>query len=224
MASTVNNPLFDTCVSYGQLGLSAYLPKAVTHAFEHTQANAVHGDYYEFGLYAGCVFHHAQQEASRLGMTDMRFWGFDSFQGLPEVLASDHAVGFNTGDYSCSRDIVEKLLNRFGVDWSRVQLIEGWYNESLTDTLATERGMGPAAVVNVDCDIYISTVPVLKFIEPLLQSGTVIIFDDWNCFRDTNDGEKRAFGEFLAAHPEWTTEDLPSVDWCDRSFVMRKRL
>ena len=55
-----------------------------------------------------------------------------------------------------------------------------------------------AAVIYVDCDLYESTVPVLKFIKPFLQRGTIIVFDDWNCFHgDPDRGERRAFKEFM---------------------------
>ena len=39
----------------------------------------------------------------------------------------------------------------------------------------------------VDCDLYQSTVPVLAFLADLLQDGTVVLFDDWYCFREADD-------------------------------------
>ncbi len=56
-----------------------------------------------------------------------------------------------------------------------------------------------AHIVHVDCDLYVSTVPVLEFLAPLLGKGSVIIFDDWFSFYDEPDpwihGEQRAFNE-----------------------------
>jgi len=211
------------CNDTSILGLSAHLFKAISNGLEHAATESISGDYYEFGLYFGGSFQHAQREAKRLNLAGMRFWGFDSFQGLPEVTALELAVGFSAGAYACDRPTVERLLNQWDFDWSCAELIEGWYENSLTSTLASEKGMKPAAVITVDCDIYRSAAPVMRFMAPLIQPGTVIIFDDWYCFRE-RDGERKAFGEFISAHPEWSAEYLVSLDWCDQSFIMRKRL
>lgn len=189
--------IFDNYTRYDQLGLSD-IHAPITKALESLK---VKGDYYEFGLYAGANFYHAQQEAKRLKLTEMNFWGFDSFEGLPPV-SKDEATSFVSGSYSCGLDRVKRLHEQFGYDSQRVHFIKGWFDESLTDTLAVEQGMKSAAIVLVDCDLYQSTVPVLMFIAPLLQTGTIILFDDWGCFADDR-GEKRAFREFLFVHPEW---------------------
>ena len=218
--------IFDTCTSYDQLGLSD-LREPLTRALEATKSLV--GDYYEFGLYAGSAFHYVQREAARLGFREMNFWGFDSFQGLPQGHGEEANFGPG-GNYACDRATVEALHNRFGVDWSRVHLIEGFYDTSLTDTLALEKGMKKASVVLVDCDVYVSSISVLKFIRPLLQDGTIIIFDDWGTFGDDTSeakGEKKAFREFLLQHPEWRADDFLDSGWnvyryLQKSFVMRK--
>jgi len=189
--------IFNNYTRYDQLGLSD-IHAPITKALESSKAK---GDYYEFGLYAGANFYHAQQEAKRLGFTEMKFWGFDSFEGLP-LVSEEEASSFVSGSYACSFDFVRSLHEQFGYDSERVHFIKGWFDESLTSTLAAERGMKPATVILVDCDLYQSTVPVLRFVAPLLQSGTIILFDDWGCFSDDR-GERRAFREFLFAHPEW---------------------
>jgi O-methyltransferase len=217
--------IFSTYTRYEQLCLCSETPPALTKVLESTKDKIV-GDYYEFGLYAGFTFYHAQQEAKRLNLDYMNFWGFDSFCGLPEVDELD-AIGiagiFSTGAYACDEETVRKLLNQFVVDWGRTHLIAGWYDDTLTDVLAIEKGMKQASVILVDCDLYQSTVPVLKFIEPLVQSGTVILFDDWNCFGDSDKGERRAFREFLEAHPKWNAEEFFSFGWHGQSFIMHRK-
>lgn len=189
--------IFQYYTRYDQLGLSD-IHEPITKALEFAPV----GDYYEFGLYAGSNFYWAQQESKRMGL-DMNFWGFDSFEGLPTV-QPDEVDSFVSGSYAASLELVEGLHKQFGYDEEKVHFIKGWFNESLTPTLAEERGMKPAAVVLVDCDLYQSTVPVLNFIRPLLQRGTIILFDDWGSFPD-NRGERRAFNEFLQRNPEWAT-------------------
>lgn len=217
----------DTCMSanpplplefsrYNQLGLSGFTHVAITAALEYT-CGRVGGDYYEFGLYAGSSFYHAQQEARRLDLSAMNFWGFDSFQGLPAVTAKPDIGRFVPGLYTCSLETVRLLHNCFGVDWRRTHLIKGWYEDTLNATLVKERGMAPAAVVVVDCDLYTSTVPVLRFIAPLLQPRTVIIFDDWH-----QGGEQQAFREWLPRYPQWGAKEyrVKDMDYHQKMFIM----
>ena len=65
------------------------LEEAVRRGFTHS------GDYYEFGLFKGYSFWNMQYQAQRRGLRRMRFFGFDSFRGLPEV----------TGVSTQSRDV-----------------------------------------------------------------------------------------------------------------------
>ncbi len=199
----VRPPLPARFSRYGQLAMSGLTVNAVTQALE-SAAGRIQGDYYEFGIWAGATLHHAQQEAARLHLNTMQFWGFDSFSGLPEVVDAGDGEVWTEADYSCPRAVVEDLHNHFGVDWNRVHLIGGWYKDTLTDSLVQERDMSPAAVILVDCDMYTSAGKVLRFITPLLQDGTVLLFDDWT----RGEGEKRAFREWLFQHPEWSAEDF----------------
>lgn len=184
----------------------------------------IRGDYYEFGLFRGYSFWYAQQAADREGIAGMRFYGFDSFSGLPEVLGGDRDSGlFFSGDYRCSREEVVAQLSEHGFDWSRGQLVEGFFDQSLTPEVRAEQRMGLASLVLVDCDLYQSTVPVLRFLAPLLQHGTVMLFDDWHCFGEVADrGEPRAFAEFLAEHKEWRAEMLMDFPAYGRAFVLHK--
>lgn len=197
---------------------------AIDLMMKRLKESEIVGDYYEFGLFRGYSFWHAQQAADREGIVGMRFYGFDSFSGLPEVVGGDRDSGlFFSGDYRCSREEVAAQLSEHGFDWSRGQLIEGFFDRSLTPELRLEQGMGPAALVLVDCDLYQSTVPVLRFLAPLLQEGSVMLFDDWHCFGDSGErGEPRAFGEFLSEHREWRAETLMDFPVYGRAFALHK--
>ena len=67
--------------------LSAEAPGAIERAV--TIANSTNGDdpgdYYEFGLFRGFTFLTAYQTAESLGISNMQFHGFDSFEGLPDL-------------------------------------------------------------------------------------------------------------------------------------------
>jgi hypothetical protein len=183
------------------------------------------GDYYEFGLYRGYTFWWAQQAALRLGNPGMRFFGFDSFEGLPEVRGADRKAGvFFSGDYRCGRAEVERNLTDHGFDWSRAALVEGYFDKSLTREIQVEHRMGTAALVMIDCDLYQSTVPVLAFIGDLLQDGAILLFDDWRAFGTSEErGEPRAFREYLAAHPEWKPTLLFDFGAYGRAFSVHRQ-
>ena len=60
-----------------------------------------------------------------------------------------------------------------------------------------------AAIVWIDCDLYVSTKPVLDFLSSHLTEGTVVCFDDYYCYRGSPEqGEQRALREFLADNPD----------------------
>lgn len=198
--------------------------KAIGSALQELAWAGVAGDYYEFGVYRGYTLWHAQQVADHYGLTDMRFFGFDSFEGLPEVEGADRdAAVFIAGDYRCARQEVEGELTQRGFDWARGALIEGYFDTVLTDDTKARFRMGPAALVMLDCDLYQSVVPALDFLADMLQDGTIMLFDDWDSFGASNKyGSRRAFQEFLAAHPGWTAEErMPFLPY-GQAFLMRR--
>jgi O-methyltransferase len=207
----------------GFIALSNGGPAAIELVMKRLATEGPVGDYYEFGLYRGYTFWYAQQAAGRAGLRTMRFLGFDSFAGLPDVEGQDRKAGiFIPGDYACTRNEVERQLTEHGFDWSRATLTEGFFDVSLTPERKEALEARPAALVMVDCDLYQSTVPVLDFLADLLQDGTVVLFDDWYCFGEADDqGEPRAFREFLEEHGEWRADPLMDFPTYGKAFVMR---
>ena len=197
--------------------------QAIDIAMDRLQKANLEGDYLEFGLYRGYTFWYAQQAANLVGRSSMRFYGFDSFEGLPEVEGPDRkAAIFISGDYRCTKLDVERQLSHHGFDWSRAGLVEGYFDDSLTSDVKKNLKIEKAALVMVDCDLYQSTVPVLSFLADVMQDGTVILFDDWYCFGESADqGEPRAFQEFLEAHPEWKADAFLRFPTYGKGFIMR---
>jgi predicted O-methyltransferase YrrM len=58
---------------------------------------------------------------------------------------------------------------------------------------------GPVRFVNVDCDIYSSSVTVLTALAPRLAPGSVLVFDEFIGNRSWADHEFKAFQEYAAA-------------------------
>jgi hypothetical protein len=181
-------------------------------------------DYCEFGLFKGHSFWKAQQEASKHGLA-CRFFGFDSFAGLPAVVGPDRTDygEFRKGQYSCSQhEVVENLRKAGGIDWRRTFLVPGYFEQSLTPQLIERYEIRKVGVAMIDCDLYSSTAEVLRFLGPLIGENSVLIMDDWNCFAaDEDRGQRRAMREFLETQPHRRLEPLVSYGPNSQSFVVR---
>ena len=167
--------------------------------FEQIAPTGFQGDYLEFGVYQGRMFIVATELAKKYGLNQMRFFAFDSFQGLPV----DEGKAFQAGRYTCSRDMFTDNIRRVGVDMRRVKIVEGLYDDSLHDGVKRDHNLESAAIVFVDCDLYYSAKSVLEFLDGVLHPGSIIIFDDWFSFDESGEelspdqyGEQKAFREW----------------------------
>lgn len=158
--------------------------------------------------------------------------GFDSFQGIPgsenqpfwfegmchECYLNDHP--FLKFRDLVSSEVVEKIFT--SADIGPVNLHEGWFKDTMTDNLSHR--IDKVALVNIDCDIYQSTAQALQFLGPHLQSGCLILFDDWFYFKgNPNQGESRAFNEFLAANPHWQAIPFERYSTFCQSFILHDK-
>lgn len=187
-------------------------------AFPAIRSWGITGDYFEFGVYRASTSIEAYKMSRKCNL-NLTFFLFDSFEGIPENAESTDK--FYTGQYSCSLDDVKKILESNRIDLTNFRFVSGFYSESLTENLQKTLSYHKASIVWIDCDLYSSTVNVLKFITPFLQIGTIICFDDWFSFGgDLNKGEIRAFNEWLSLHPLIKTTHYRDFGTSGRSFVI----
>ena len=154
------------------------------------------GDYLEFGVFKGSSLILFYNIFKRNKLTNIRFFAFDSFDGLPN---SEGNV-FTKGEFTYNIGPFLTRMTKAGFDLKRLLIVPGFFNISLTPKVKTEHNLKKAAVIHVDCDLYESTVDVLRFCEDLIQKDTILIFDDYLSFQKENDpanyGEKKAFAEW----------------------------
>jgi O-methyltransferase len=194
-------------------------------AFRFAAANRVPGDYYEFGTFRGATARLAWRHGSRLLERPFRLRLFDSFEGLPEASGVD-AGAWEAGSYAATAEEVEAALADEHVPPGSAVLTAGFYEDSLTPELAQQllREGSPPAIAWVDCDLYESAADVLRFLTPLVQTGTVVCFDDWFTFRGAPDrGEQRAAAEWLAANDELALLPYLNFGWHGLSFIVHRR-
>lgn len=182
--------------------------------------NTLMGDYLEFGVYQGGTFIHAYKRAANL-MPFMRFWAFDSFSGLPELTGPDIGGEFHAGQFSCDQRSFETNLRNSGIEMSRVEVVPGWFDATLTPELKKARGLKVASIVYIDADLYSSTICVLNFLTDLLTTGSVVMFDDWFCFRgDPGKGVQRAWSEWLGRNKQFSAQEFHLFGAYGKSFIM----
>lgn len=211
--------------AHGFSSATRELPAALERCFDVAMelGTADRGDYYEFGIFKGYSLWKAQQLANERGLTGMRFFGFDSFAGLPTPSGIDETEEefFYGSQYACSLEAVTRNLTRAGADWNRTRLIEGYFADSLTEETKRREGMRAASIVVVDCDLYSSARSALHFVKDLLLPRSILVLDDWNAFDKADDrGERRAFREFLEENEHLTATDLFEYGTYGKTFLL----
>ncbi len=169
--------------------------------FCHTNRPMTEGYYFEFGCFGGNTMRLAWKHSRHL--FNWTYVGFDSFEGLPPLKPIDQQKIWAELRLAMDEPSFISTILDAGMPRSRLITVKGYYDKVLTAETATKLLPKKAVVIYIDCDLYHSTVPVLKFIKPFLQVGTIIVFDDWNIFwANPRRGMRRAWGEFLDTNPE----------------------
>jgi O-methyltransferase len=178
------------------------------------------GDYLEFGVFNGGSLSDMYAAAKKEGVTT-RFFGFDSFEGLPAESEDADDGAFKKGFYTCSFEDLQTCLRRNGVDSEEIIWIKGWYSDTLTPSLAAQYSFNPGIVL-IDCDTYGSSKSTLDFLAPLITKPTIIALDDWRLY-DLDlkgEGEYRSFNEFLENNSHLRAKEIGSYKRNSRSFLV----
>lgn len=146
----------------------------------HENVGNVAVDYLEFGVYRGeSLGNWALMNAHPRS----RFFGFDTFTGLPEDWIAMKAGTFDTGGQA--PEIAD----------ARVRFIKGLFQETLEDFLASFSPNG-RLIVHVDSDLYTSGLYVLTMMNRFMVPGSIVIFDEFGSFID----EFRAWSDYCSAY------------------------
>ncbi|MCS3695709.1 TylF/MycF family methyltransferase [Salinibacter ruber] len=147
--------------------MSSERKRVLEKAFRYTRNEKVDGDYLEFGVTRGrsliLVARAVDHFASESGAS-CRLIGFDSFEGFPEPTGVDAIFErFQEGEeYHGGEKVVHHHLRRNRIDRSKVELVNGWYEDTLNEDTAEALELRDARVINIDCDLYNSAVRRLR--------------------------------------------------------------
>jgi hypothetical protein len=203
--------------------------------FELAHAAWIEGTCLEFGVFEGTSFLWQARQLKERRIRS-RLFGFDSWQGLPGETSGVYCPPRHAqGEYAARKDKVLDGLRAQGLHRDRrIRLIDGFYEDSLTDKLRSKIKR-PVIFVNIDVDIHSSTLLVLDFIGPLLEPNTFIYWDDWVEKTELGKppsrrlvhpddlhktyGEKLAWEQWSARHPRVEVETVLAADYGRR--IMR---
>jgi hypothetical protein len=143
----------------------------------------VPGNVVEFGVASGAStkvldseLRHLFDQQPHLGLR--RLFACDSFEGLPEQF-ENLPPGTFAGEVP---------------DIPGVEFVVGWFSNTLDDALAAR--VGRVALASLDADLESSTLCALRWLTPLLDEGSLLLFDEF----DGGDGAERA------AYETWRAE------------------
>jgi hypothetical protein len=141
-------------------------------------------------------------------------WGFDSFEGMPDLTEEDEgqgktAVGIVESGPGGLQD-AQRMLDRFRLAHESVKLVKGWFEDTLP-LYVTQ--LEPIAVLRLDSDWYKSTRYCLEMLYDRVAPGGTIIIDDYHAFI----GCRKAVDEFRLKKndhsPLITTDARSEVRW-----------
>lgn len=140
----------------------------------------------EFGVYSGKTINYISK------FTDGKVYGFDSFEGLPEFWRKGWFG--EVGSFSLQGKLPKVNEN--------VELVKGWFNETLEPFL--ESTPGKVSFLHLDADLYSSTKYVLDTLtkQNRIDKNCIIVFDELLNFPEF-DGDTSE----LKALCEWTEEN-----------------
>jgi hypothetical protein len=137
--------------------------------YAHIYNSEVHDNeigYLEFGVFKGDSINWWIKKNTN---PDSAFYGFDTFEGLPEKWGN-----YTKGDfYSNVPNIAD----------NRLKFIKGLFQNTLPGFLKETR-LNKRLIIHLDADLFSSTLFVLTSLAPIIKKGDIILFDEFNVPND----------------------------------------
>lgn len=159
----------------------------ILHLLDAAELSSFFGYSLEFGVYKGrtinCLSYAYPKE---------KFWGFDSFNGLPEPWYLSQDKASVTPKKWFALDKVPEVSNT-------VKLEIGLFENTIPEWLECHSGL--VSFIHVDCDLYSSTKTILTLLNDRIVEGTVLVFDELintpeNEYGNWREGEWKALNEW----------------------------
>jgi O-methyltransferase len=173
---------------------------ALINAIRYVVDEGIQGDIVECGVWRGGNMAAAARTLAEMNSFDRSLYLFDTFEGMPQPGQRDincegdkaqdiYRHNKQSGDGSdwcfASEEEVMELMSGCGYDETKIHLVKGRVEETVPSK-APEK----ISVLRLDTDWYDSTRHELQHLFPRLESGGIIIIDDyghWQGARDATD-------------------------------------
>ncbi|WP_138933258.1 TylF/MycF/NovP-related O-methyltransferase [Roseovarius arcticus] len=155
---------------------------------------------YCFGVAHGSTLHGLVSGFQDHDLPLPDFHLFDSFEGLPEEkLGVQAPLIWEKGAFAAPKEKLLAMVKSLNLGPDKYKIHEGWFSDTLKAELVADGTFLPAAYVDIDGDLYSSTMDCLDFLleHKLIQAGTIIGYDDWGDTDIWTAGESRAHKEVL---------------------------
>lgn len=205
--------------------------EAFTKGFEYIQyTGEFRGDILEFGTFRGYTAH-IMAHLMRGGNFRGHLWLYDSFEGLPALSSSNDSECYlnKKGDWISGGMSVPQGFERYIseslskiIPNSAFTIVKGYFEDSMEKSLTNEK----AALVHLDCDLYSSSKYVLeKLLEnDVLQDGTLLYCDDYNCNRSNlRMGQRGALSAVFTDSCRFTYSEFFSYGWFGKAFFIHDK-
>ena len=180
---------------------------AFIQAIEHIERNKIPGDIVECGVWKGGNLIIAGLMREHLNF-ERRIWGYDTFAGMTAPGAHDTKSGFsvdaeakfkaltagNVTDWCFSpiEDVIAAYRENLGN--ADIKLIKGRVEDTLIDPKNLPERI---SILRLDTDFYDSTKLELEALYPRLESGGVMIIDDYGEWAGSRKAVDEYFGDAL---------------------------
>jgi hypothetical protein len=181
------------------------------------------GDFIEFGVGTGVSLMSLTRlndiyQKHLVPLARRRIYGFDSFEGLPNLTNVDYASeNFQTpgqmkaGGYNGSGAF--EIIQNFRSAHPNLQLVKGWFKDTVPGFVEKSPHLA-FSLVHVDCDLYESTRDCLNYAFERVVPGGVILFDE--VFHPNFPGETVGFWEVFnrsSIASQFTAQRVAMMPW-----------
>jgi hypothetical protein len=134
-------------------------------------------DVYQFGVMGGNSLIMLRKQVFRTA----RFYGFDTFSGIPASKDEVQLAEWSEGAFKVTPHLVLRHIYRDTNGGRGSFMVRGRFDQTLTPSLARDKGMKPAVYVDMDADLYDSSILSLHWLfrNGLIVPGTLVGYDDW---------------------------------------------
>jgi len=195
---------------------------SLVRAVEHIAKHNISGDIVECGVWKGGSVMAMLHTLTRMNVTDRKIWLFDTFEGMSsptdldkdpqgrlaaERLQTEDKFKSNVWAYSGLEE-VKLNVGKLHYPEDNINYVVG----KVEDTLPSNT-VGDIALLRLDTDWYESTKIEFEILYPKVQSGGIVIVDDYGHW----EGCRRAVDEYFERNS--IRVFLSRIDYTARIFV-----